>query len=129
MPYTLKLDWAYERAKAAAEALLRADLDELADDLAGLVDWGKPGDDATLKLDWNATEINAARYALGAEILRLQQGIEDVAYSNRPEGTEYADLVADWNQIWAARRDIETYLVTSASLSEVSRHALAWRPL
>ena len=129
MTYTLKLDWDYERAKAAAEAFLRADLDELTGDLASLLDWGKPGDEMTFKLDWNATEINAGRHALGAEIMRLQQDIEDVAYSNRPEGTEYAELVTDWNQAWAARRDIETYLVVSASLSHVSRAALAERPL
>jgi hypothetical protein len=33
------------------------------------------------------------------------------------------------NQIWAARRDIEMYLLTSEYLSDVSRAALAERPL
>jgi len=124
MTYTLKLDWAYERAAAAGGAFRRARLDWLADALSGL---SKPGDEWTFKLEWNATEINAARHALGAEIMRLERAMDDGGGS--PPGPSFAELVASQNQIWAARRDIETYLVTSEYLSDVSQAALAERPL
>jgi hypothetical protein len=129
MPYTLKLDWTHERAKAAGAALRRADLDELADDFAWLGEDGEPGEDATLKLEWSAAEINAARHALGAELVRLGEAMGNTGRGDDEAAVTFRGLVETQNQVWAARRDIESYLVVSASLSDVSRAALAERPL
>lgn len=113
MPYTLKLDWTYERAETVAR-YLSADLAAcrltslaavyLSAQFAG----AGPGDAIVLKPDWSSEVITQVQARLCGALGMIARLIE-YAREGCSHESSYEDLCADQAQIYAAIGDIADY--------------------
>jgi hypothetical protein len=128
MPYTLKLDWTYNRAETVTRYLAASrPTAQAAMDVWVPFQGGAPGDGYTLKLDWPPELITEVQARLATVLGGIARMIEQSRQGDR-DVSPYEDLCADQAQVYAAIGDIADYRAAhDAAMVQVRAYEAAKR--